>query len=142
MALGFDVGLVDCRPVCLGRLGGPVKTAEQVGADGGQQVVAGQLAAGGQVVRYGEACHGPSAIPTATARFSSTTGDGASAARPRRAGRSRPSRYPQAGRRVRATLAVGIDVVSCADRQQAIQLAAVHPAARYHATEVRSFQDG
>jgi hypothetical protein len=36
----------------------------------------------------------------------------------------------------------GIDVVSCADRQQAIQLAAAHPAARYHAIEVRSFQKG
>jgi hypothetical protein len=35
-----------------------------------------------------------------------------------------------------------IDVVSCADRQQAIQLAAAHPAARYHAIEVRSFQSG
>jgi hypothetical protein len=31
----------------------------------------------------------------------------------------------------------GIDVVSCADRQQAIQLAAAHPIARYHAIEVR-----
>jgi len=37
---------------------------------------------------------------------------------------------------------VGIDVVSCADRQQAIQLAAAHPAARCHAIEVRSFQGG
>ena len=37
---------------------------------------------------------------------------------------------------------VGIDVVSCADRQQAIQLAATHPAAQYHAIEVRSFQNG
>ncbi len=36
----------------------------------------------------------------------------------------------------------GIDVVSCADRQQAIQLAAAHPAARYQAIEVRSFQNG
>jgi hypothetical protein len=35
----------------------------------------------------------------------------------------------------------GIDVVSCADRQQVIQLAAAHPAARYHAIEVRSFQN-
>lgn len=34
----------------------------------------------------------------------------------------------------------GIDVVSCADRQQAIQLAATHPAARYHAIEVRPFE--
>jgi hypothetical protein len=33
----------------------------------------------------------------------------------------------------------GIDVVSCADRQQAIELAATHPAARYHAIEVRPF---
>ena len=33
----------------------------------------------------------------------------------------------------------GIDVVSCADRQQAIQLAAAHPVARYHAIEVRPF---
>jgi hypothetical protein len=33
----------------------------------------------------------------------------------------------------------GIDVVSCADQQQAIQLAAAHPAARYHAIEVRPF---
>lgn len=33
----------------------------------------------------------------------------------------------------------GIDVVSCADRQQAIQLAAAHPAAWYHAIEVRPF---
>jgi hypothetical protein len=34
---------------------------------------------------------------------------------------------------------VGIDVVSCADRQQAIQLAAAHPIARYYAIEVRPF---
>jgi hypothetical protein len=33
----------------------------------------------------------------------------------------------------------GIDVVSCADRRQAIQLAAAHPVARYHAIEVRPF---
>ena len=33
----------------------------------------------------------------------------------------------------------GIDVVSCADRQQAIELAAAHPMARYHAIEVRPF---
>jgi hypothetical protein len=33
----------------------------------------------------------------------------------------------------------GIDVVSCAGRQQAIQLAATHPLARYHAIEVRPF---
>lgn len=33
----------------------------------------------------------------------------------------------------------GLDVVSCADRQQAIQLAAAHPVARYHAIEVRPF---
>jgi hypothetical protein len=33
----------------------------------------------------------------------------------------------------------GIDVVTCADRQQAIQLAAAHPIARYHAIEVRPF---
>jgi hypothetical protein len=33
----------------------------------------------------------------------------------------------------------GIDVVSCADRQQAVQLAAAHPFARYHAIEVRPF---
>ena len=33
----------------------------------------------------------------------------------------------------------GIDVVSCADRQQAIQLAATHPIARHHAIEVRPF---
>jgi hypothetical protein len=33
----------------------------------------------------------------------------------------------------------GIDVVSCAGRQQAIQLAAAHPIARYHAIEVRPF---
>ncbi len=33
----------------------------------------------------------------------------------------------------------GIEVVSCADRQQAIQLAAAHPIARYHVIEVRPF---
>ncbi len=33
----------------------------------------------------------------------------------------------------------GIDVVSCADRQEAIQLAAAHPIARYHTIEVRPF---
>jgi len=33
----------------------------------------------------------------------------------------------------------GLNVVSCADRQQAIQLAAAHPIARYHAIEVRPF---
>ena len=36
----------------------------------------------------------------------------------------------------------GIDVISCADRQQAIQLTTAHPAARYHAIEVRPFQNG
>ena len=36
----------------------------------------------------------------------------------------------------------GIDVISCADRQRAIQLTAAHPAARYHAIEVRPFQNG
>ena len=33
----------------------------------------------------------------------------------------------------------GINVVRCADRQQAIELAAAHPIARYHAIEVRPF---
>jgi hypothetical protein len=33
----------------------------------------------------------------------------------------------------------GIDVVRCADRQLAIELAAAHPIARYHAIEVRPF---
>lgn len=33
----------------------------------------------------------------------------------------------------------GIDVVSCADRQRAVQLAAAHPIARYYAIEVRPF---
>ena len=33
----------------------------------------------------------------------------------------------------------GIDVVNCTDRQQAIQLAAAHPFARYHSIEVRPF---
>jgi hypothetical protein len=33
----------------------------------------------------------------------------------------------------------GIDVVSCADRQQAIELAAGHPIARYHTIEARPF---
>jgi hypothetical protein len=32
-----------------------------------------------------------------------------------------------------------VDVVSCADRQQAIELAATHPLASYHAIEVRPF---
>jgi hypothetical protein len=32
-----------------------------------------------------------------------------------------------------------VDVVSCADRQQAIEFAAAHPLARYHAIEVRPF---
>jgi len=33
----------------------------------------------------------------------------------------------------------GIDVIRCADQQQAIELAAAHPIARYHAIEVRPF---
>jgi hypothetical protein len=33
----------------------------------------------------------------------------------------------------------GIDIVRCADRQQAIQLASAHPIARYHTIEVRPF---
>jgi len=33
----------------------------------------------------------------------------------------------------------GIEVVSCADRQEAIHLAATHPVARHHAIEVRPF---
>ncbi len=36
-------------------------------------------------------------------------------------------------------LIAGIDIVRCADRQQAIELAAAHPIARYHAIEVRPF---
>ena len=36
----------------------------------------------------------------------------------------------------------GIDVVSRADRQQAIQFAATHPLAQYHAIEVRPFENG
>jgi hypothetical protein len=36
----------------------------------------------------------------------------------------------------------GIDVVSCVDRRQAIELAAAHPIARYHAIEVRPFYNG
>jgi hypothetical protein len=36
----------------------------------------------------------------------------------------------------------GIDVVSCTDQQQAIELAAAHPIARYHAIEVRPFYIG
>jgi len=36
----------------------------------------------------------------------------------------------------------GIDVVSCASRQQAIDLAVAHPIARYHAIEVRPFYVG
>ena len=36
----------------------------------------------------------------------------------------------------------GLDVVHCADRQQAVQLAATHPAARYAAIEVRPFEAG
>ncbi len=38
-----------------------------------------------------------------------------------------------------AEFIAGIDVVSCADRQQAIDLAATHPMSRYHAIEVRPF---
>ena len=34
-----------------------------------------------------------------------------------------------------------IDVVSCADQEQAIQLAATHPAARSHPIEVRPFEN-
>jgi hypothetical protein len=34
-----------------------------------------------------------------------------------------------------------IDVISCADRQQAIELAATHPAAREYAIEVRPFEN-
>jgi hypothetical protein len=37
-------------------------------------------------------------------------------------------------------LIAGIDVVSCADREQAIQLAATHPLARSRAIEVRPFE--
>jgi hypothetical protein len=36
----------------------------------------------------------------------------------------------------------GIDVVSCTGRRQAIQFAAAHPLARYHAVEVRPFENG
>jgi hypothetical protein len=38
-------------------------------------------------------------------------------------------------------LIAALDVVHCAGRQQAIQLAATHPAARYQAIEVRPFED-
>ena len=34
----------------------------------------------------------------------------------------------------------GIDVISCADRQQAIEFAATHPLARPYAVEVRPFE--
>jgi hypothetical protein len=33
----------------------------------------------------------------------------------------------------------GVDVIRCADRQQAVELAAAHPAAQRHAVEVRPF---
>ena len=33
----------------------------------------------------------------------------------------------------------GIEVVSCAEQRQAIELAAAHPLARYHVIEVRPF---
>ncbi len=47
---------------------------------------------------------------------------------------------PGAGPVITATgYIAGIDVVSCAGRHQAIQLAATHPIARYHAIEVRPF---
>ena len=36
----------------------------------------------------------------------------------------------------------GIEVVNCADRQHAIQVAATHPVAHYHAIEVRPFWRG
>jgi hypothetical protein len=36
-------------------------------------------------------------------------------------------------------LIAGVDVIICADREQAIELAAAHPIARYHAIEVRPF---
>jgi len=35
-----------------------------------------------------------------------------------------------------------LDVVTCADKEQAIQLAAAHPAARSHPIEVRPFENG
>ena len=40
------------------------------------------------------------------------------------------------------TYITGADVVTCTDRQQAIELAAAHPAARDHVIEVRPFYTG
>ena len=50
---------------------------EQVAAHAGQQVVALERARRDQLIDDGSAASGPDAMETATARFSSTIGDGA-----------------------------------------------------------------
>ena len=49
--------------------------------------------------------------------------------------------WPTARSSPPARYIAAIDVVSCADQEQAIQLAAAHPAARYHPIEVRPFEN-
>ena len=71
-----------CRALELGaRLGQAAELREQVAAHGGQQVIrlrAPRSATSASTIASASA--GPNAIETATARFSCTTGDGASAA--------------------------------------------------------------
>ena len=55
----------------------PAEPAQEVGPGRRQQVVAGERARGVERVDQRSPASGPSAIATATARFSSTTGDGA-----------------------------------------------------------------
>ncbi len=67
------------RPAVLdGRLRPSAKPAEKIGAGGGQEMIFAQRRDVGRVER-GEP-DGPCARPIATARFSSTTGDGATSA--------------------------------------------------------------
>jgi hypothetical protein len=68
------------RPLELGpRLLAAPQSLEELGAGGGQQVIARELRMMREPIEQGEPDAGPSARDTAIARFSSMTGDGLSA---------------------------------------------------------------
>jgi len=77
-ALGVGGGQVQRFGEAGGGFGPPAEAQQQVGPGGGQQVVPGQLAGSSTARTRASPAAGPSAMATATARFSSTTGEGTS----------------------------------------------------------------
>ena len=67
--------------VALGRFDRGAEAAEQIGTCGMQQVIIGEIVVVGQLINQGERRTGPSAMATATARFSDTMGEGCTRSR-------------------------------------------------------------